>query len=314
MLRCSGILARMTKNPAQGLLRRTAAATTFGLALILGACGVGDEEIKVATPAPGTTATVVAANSKAAPAATAQTRTIGAPQNGTIPVWLATYAILPWVDQVAQAGRQTFTVSNRGDQPHSLAIIRFDGDHRSLPRSANLIATTQLKIVAQTEPLLPGREVDVSVNLEPGKYVLASLVAQDYTDGMAAAFSVGGSSSAARPTQPPEGVLGVYVTEFGGFSSNPIVRSGKTTIRVQNVGTKARDIAIARWRGTADALPTKDGLVLLDGLQEVHQMRTLLSGEDAQIEVDLRGGFSYVVFSLVKGEYEKGIHTQFRVN
>jgi uncharacterized cupredoxin-like copper-binding protein len=304
----------MMTNTSRSLLGRMAVATAVGLALVLGACGGGEDEITVATPAPGTTATVVAAGAKGAAVATAQTRAIGSPQAGTIPIWLTGYAILPWVDQVPQAGRHTFTVSNRGEQQHSLAIIQFDGDIRALPRSANLIATTQVKIVAQTEPLEPGREVDISMNLEPGRYVFASLVAQDYTDGMAAAFSVGGSSSGPRPKQPADGVLGVYVTEFGGFSSNPIVRSGKTTITVQNLGARARDVAIARWRGTADALPTKDGLVLLDGLQEVHRMDILLSGEEGTIEVDLRGGFSYVVFSLVKGEYEKGIHTQFRVN
>lgn len=252
---------------------------------------------------------------KASAVVTAQTRAIGGAQSGTVPVWLTSYAVLAWSDHIDQPGRVAFTISNRSLQRHRFAIIRFDGEPRSLPRSSNLIATTQVKIVGQTDALDPGREVDLSVNLEEGRYVLTSLFAQDYADGMAAAFTVGGARpNAPQPKLPADGALGIYVTEFGAFASNSLVQSGKTSITVQNLGTKARDVAIVRWRGTDDSLPTKDGLVLLDGLQEVHPVGSLLAGAQAQIEIDLRSGFSYVVVSLVKGEYDQGVRTQFKAN
>lgn len=297
------------------LLRRVAVATALGMALALGACGGGEDEIKAATPAPGTTATVVPANPKAAAAATAQTRAIGAPQNGTIPVWLTGYAILPWIDQVPQPGRHTFTVSNRGTQKHSLAIIQFNGDPRTLPRSGNLIATTQVTIAGQTDVIEPGRELDFALNLEAGRYVLTSMFGQDYADGMAAAFSVGGANPGTPlPKQPPDGGLGLYMTENGAFASNGQVRGGRLKVTVQNLGSKPREFAIIRWRGLEDTLPTSGGVILLDGLQEVHRFETILAGENREIEVDLQGGFSYVLASLAKGEYEQGIRTQVKVN
>ncbi len=293
-------------------LLRTSVIVVAGLALVLGACRSSNkpESVAVATGtvrAPG-------ADTPAAAVATAQARAIGQPQNGTLPVWLTSFAVLPWVNHIDQAGRYTFTVSNRSASKHSFAIIQFDGDPRSLPRSANLIATTQVKVIAQTDVIEAGREIDLTVELPVGRYVLTSLFAQDYTDGMAAAFSVGQSNGAPIPKQPAEGALGVYLLEYGAFVSNGQVRSGKTTLNVQNLGSKARDFAIVRWRGTEDALPVDHGTILLDGLQEVHRFDTLSAGEERQVEVNLSGGFSYVIVSLVKDEYDRGVHAQIKVN
>ncbi|MBM4411820.1 MAG: hypothetical protein FJ037_11025, partial [Chloroflexi bacterium] len=187
------------------------------LALVLGACQSGNSE-KTPSASSGVTG---AAGSKVggggtSTASTSPPRAIGQAQAGMIPVWLTSYAVHPWASRVDQAGRHTFTVSNRSLKQHSFAIIQFDGDPRTLPTSANLLATTQLKIVAQTEPIEAGREVDLSVELPAGRYVLTSLFAQDYIDGMAAAFSVGVSASgAAQPKQPIEGALGAYLLEYG---------------------------------------------------------------------------------------------------
>lgn len=286
----------------------------LGLTILLGACQGGDDP---AAPGGGTSSATAGASSgtRAAVVSTAPTRAIGQPQSGTLPVWLTSFAVLPWTDHVEQAGRHTFTVSNRSQQKHSFAVIRFDGDPRSLPLSAHLIATAQVQVVAQTEVIDPGREVDLALDLPAGRYVLTSLFAQDYAAGMAARFTVGGLAAGnARPKQPPEGVLGVYLLEYGAFASNGQVRGGKTAVRIQNLGTRAREFAVIRWRGAEDALPTRDGAILLDGLQEAHRFEPLQAGEERQVAVDLQGGYSYVFVSLAEGEYEKGIHTQVKVN
>ena len=133
-------------------LRTSVAVAALGLALVISACRSGD-----APSVPGATGTAAAAGTRATAVGTAQTRTIGQAQAGTLPVWLTSFAVLPWVDHVDQAGRHTFTVSNRSPQKHSFAVVQFDGDPRSLPRSANLIATAQVKVVAQTDVIDPGR-------------------------------------------------------------------------------------------------------------------------------------------------------------
>ena len=102
--------------------------------------------------------------------------------------------------------------------------------------------------------------------------------------------------------------------EYGAFASNGQVRGGKTTATVQHIGARAHEFARVRWRGTADALPMRDGALLLDGLHEVYRFEALFAGEERQVEGDLKGGFSYVVVSLAKGGDEKGIHTQVQVN
>ncbi len=281
-------------------------------AALIVACG-GDD-----APLASTATAVGASGPAAAPAAAATVapppRAVGQAQAGTLPVWLTAYAVLPWVDYV-EPGRHTFTVSNRGAQRHTFAVIKFDGDARSLPRSANLIAISQLTVVVRTDVIEPGREVDVTVDLQPGRYVLTSTFAQDYVDGMAAGFTVGGGASGnPLPRIPTDGALGIYLADYGAFASNGQVRSGKTRIHVQNLGRGGRDFAVIRWRGAPDALPTLNGRILLDGLQEVYRFDRLLAGEAREVEVDLRDGFSYVFVSLVDGEYDRGVHTQVRVN
>jgi len=296
--------------------RTGVAVAALCLALVLGACRSGDSgPAPSVSPGVGTARASAAGGGTSGVVSTSPPRIIGQAQVGMIPVWLTSYAVLPWVDRVDQAGRHTFTVSNRGVKQHSFAIIQFDGDPRTLPTSANLLATPQLKIVAQTDVIDAGRELDLTVDLPAGRYVMTSLFAQDYVDGMAAAFSVGGSASGApRPKQPAEGALGAYLLEYGAFASNGQVRAGKTDITVQNLGARAREFAVVRWRGAEDALPVHDGLILLDGLQEVYRSEALFAGEERQVQVELRSGFSYVVVSLAKGEYEKGIHTQIKVD
>lgn len=301
---------------ARPQFRTGVTVAALSLALVLGACRSGGSvPAPSATPGAGTAGASVAGGGKSNVVSTSPPRAVGQAQAGMIPVWLTSYAVLPWANRVDQAGRHTFTISNRGLKQHSFAIIQFDGDPRTLPTSANLITTAQLNIVAQTDVIEAGREFDVTVDLPAGRYVMTSLFAQDYVDGMAAAFSVGGSASGApRPKQPAEGALGVYLLEYGAFASNGQVREGKTSITVQNLGVRAREFAVVRWRGAEDALPVRDGLILLDGLQEVYRFEALFAGEERQTQVDLRSGFSYVVVSLTKGEYEKGVHAQIKVN
>lgn len=243
-------------------------------------------------------------------------RAIGQPlPAGAIPVWLTSFAVLPWSDRVEQAGRHTFTVSNRGAQKHSFAIVQFEGDPRALPLSSSLIDTARVTVVAQVDAIDPGRELDVTVDLPVGRYILTSLTGRDYADGMAAGFRVGGApTGSVRPKPPTEGALGAYLTEYGAFVSNSQVRGGPTTITVQNLGTRTREFALIRWRGAEDALPTHDGLILLDGLQEVLRFESIGPGGERPISAELKGGFSYVLVSLTKGEYEQGIHAQVRVN
>jgi hypothetical protein len=281
------------------------------LGLLLAACQSGGGA-KATTGAAATPA-------KAGPsggASVSDSRSIGGPpQPGSIQVWLTAYAVMPWTNHVNQGGRHTFTISNRGAEKHSFAVIQFDGDPRALPTSSRHVATGQVKVLGQTEVIDPGREVDVQVDLPPGRYVLTSLFAQDYMDGMAAAFVVGGTPPGTAVPQAPDGdALGVYLLEYGAFASTPLVKAGNTTITVQNLGSRAREFAVVRWRGGEGTLPAQKGLLLLDGLQEVYRFDTLLSGESREVEVELRRGFAYVVASLASGEYEKGIHTQVRVN
>jgi hypothetical protein len=289
---------------------RLSLVALLGLALLTGCrSGGGAQATTGAAATPGRPA-------PAGGAAVSQSRSIGGPaQPGALQVWLTAYAVLPWTDHVNQGGRHTFTVSNRGLRPHSFAVIQFDGDPRALPTSSNLIATGQVKVMGQTEVIDPGREVDVQVDLPPGRYVLTSLFAQDYTDGMAAAFVVGGTPpGTAGPRVSGEDTLGVYLLEYGAFASAAVVKEGETTITVQNLGSHAREFAVIRWRGGEDTLPVQKGTLLLDGLQEVYRFDTLLAGESREVEVSLKRGFAYVVASLASGEYEKGIRTQIRVN
>ncbi|WDT69536.1 MAG: hypothetical protein MPW17_12160 [Candidatus Manganitrophus sp.] len=105
-------------------------------------------------------------------------------------------------------GRITFQTANRGTEDHELVILRTDlpADALSL-RDDRVDEATAGRILGEIEPFAPATEKELTLDLEPGSYVLLCNIVETengqkeghYTMGMRIAFKV--ESSRSRPSE-----------------------------------------------------------------------------------------------------------------
>ncbi|MCH7578502.1 MAG: hypothetical protein IH822_12070 [Chloroflexi bacterium] len=149
------------------------ALLVLGVALVV-AAACGDDDDGDEAPAAGETPINAAGDT---PAAT------------TVDVGLEEFAVNPAQD-IADAGTLTFSVSNDGAIPHNFLVIRTDLASDALPTADAQVDEGQVDVVAFIPEYGAGDTEDVSVDLEPGSYVLICNVAGHYDSGMRAGFTV----------------------------------------------------------------------------------------------------------------------------
>ena len=87
-------------------------------------------------------------------------------------------------------GDVTFAIQNDGPSAHEFVILRSDDAPDALPVENGLIPEDQVDLVDEAEDIAPGTNTSLSVNLEPGSYVLVCNLPAHYEAGMYAAFTV----------------------------------------------------------------------------------------------------------------------------
>jgi uncharacterized cupredoxin-like copper-binding protein len=111
------------------------------------------------------------------------------PAAATVDVGLEEFAVNPAQDTV-DAGTLTFNVSNDGAIPHNFLVIKTDLASDALPTANAQVDEGQVDVVASIPDYAAGETEEVSVDLEPGSYVLICNVAGHYDSGMRAGFTV----------------------------------------------------------------------------------------------------------------------------
>ncbi len=107
----------------------------------------------------------------------------------TVDVGLEEFAVNPAQD-AAGAGALTFSVSNDGTIDHNFRVIKTDLAPDALPTANAQADESQLDVVASSPEFNAGETQEVSIDLEPGSYVLICNVPGHYDLGMRAAFTV----------------------------------------------------------------------------------------------------------------------------
>jgi uncharacterized cupredoxin-like copper-binding protein len=93
-------------------------------------------------------------------------------------------------------GQVTFNISNQGANVHEFVVFKTDLAPDALPTKTVEGSTevdeeaSGLTLVDEKEDIAPGSSVDLTVNLEPGSYVVICNIAGHYEKGMHAAFTV----------------------------------------------------------------------------------------------------------------------------
>ena len=99
------------------------------------------------------------------------------------------YAVSPSTAELA-AGETKIGIRNRGSQPHDLILIRTDLPPDKLPYDASRAKAREDGTVGKTAELRAGASSLMTVNLEPGRYLLICNVAGHYSLGMRTALTV----------------------------------------------------------------------------------------------------------------------------
>lgn len=122
---------------------------------------------------------------------------------GTVKVTLQEFEVIPEVASVA-AGKVTLEATNKGpDDPHELVVIRTDLAPDALPTTPEGAVDEQgqgIEVLGEIEEFDPGQTRSLTLDLEPGNYVLICNVVETtggeteahYALGMRTAFTVTG--------------------------------------------------------------------------------------------------------------------------
>ena len=108
----------------------------------------------------------------------------------TIAVTLNEWALE--VDEArAQGGKVTFAVSNKGTVEHDFIVIRSDLAADALPTAGGAVDETQVEVVGRAVRIrVRGVDVNVSLDLAAGSYVLICNIPAHYDRGQRIAFTM----------------------------------------------------------------------------------------------------------------------------
>jgi uncharacterized cupredoxin-like copper-binding protein len=90
------------------------------------------------------------------------------------------------------AGEVTFDIHNDGPSTHEFVVVKTDADPAGLPlnEAGDEVDEEQLDAVGEQEDIEAGSDTTLSLNLEPGSYVVICNITGHYEQGMHAAFTV----------------------------------------------------------------------------------------------------------------------------
>lgn len=154
------------------------------------------------------------------------------------------------------AGLVNVRLFNRGREPHHVLIVKVDRLARLTEISENLrdnIWQTWMHAYGGPESVEPGAVSSASMVLEPGRYVIACVVAspathrQHFMDGMIADLEVVRGPRSDQSITLPTAEIEVRMNEWA-FSPGGALHAGRRTIRVENDGKMEHQMAIVRLR------------------------------------------------------------------
>ena|ERR1700754_4776567 len=102
-------------------------------------------------------------------------------------VTLSEFKVSPSPKSVSH-GKVTFTVKNKGDMGHEMAVIKTNTAASKLHVSGG--RASEKGSVGEVEDIGPGKSKKLSLNLKKGKYVLICNLPGHYKAGMYSSFTV----------------------------------------------------------------------------------------------------------------------------
>lgn len=117
------------------------------------------------------------------------TAATGVPGDGTIVTSEKDFGIA-LEETSTQAGSTTFDITNDGPSTHEFVVFTTDLAEDALPVDGSTVTEENLDLVDEVEDIAPGAGTSLTVDLEPGSYVVICNIEGHYTAGMYAALTV----------------------------------------------------------------------------------------------------------------------------
>lgn len=236
----------------------------------------------------------------------------------TISVLEQNYGI--YLNQVtAPAGQVTFDLSNLGPDQHEFVIFKTDLAPDKLPVENGQVneSASSLQKIDEQQEYPSGETRTLTVNLDPGHYVLICNIVGHYQQGMHIGFTVADSSGSDSSTTPvPESTETVSVVEknYGIYLNKNAVPTGQVTFDLSNLGPDQHEFVVFKTDLAPDKLPVENGQVneSASSLQKIDEQQEYPSGETRTLSVNLEPGH-YVLICNIVGHYQQGMHVGFTV-
>ena len=117
------------------------------------------------------------------------TAATGVPGDGTIVTSEKDFGIA-LEEASTPAGSTTFDITNDGPSTHEFVVFKTDLAQDALPVDGSTVTEGTLDLVDEAEDIAPGVGTSLTVDLEPGSYVVICNIEGHYTAGMHAALTV----------------------------------------------------------------------------------------------------------------------------
>jgi uncharacterized cupredoxin-like copper-binding protein len=219
------------------------------------------------------------------------------------------------------AGQINFDLSNLGPDQHEFVVFKTDLAADQLPVANGLVnenaPTLQKQDEQQEYP--SGETRTLTLNLDPGHYVLICNLPGHYQQGMHVDFTVVGSNPTAQAVSEPApasaatgtlttGNVSIIEGSFQIFANRSAIPAGEVTFDLTNMGPDDHELVVFKTDLAINNLPVQDGQVVEDdpSLQKIGEQDQYPAGESRTLTLNLEPG-SYVLICNLPGHYEQGM-------
>ena len=90
-----------------------------------------------------------------------------------------------------ERGDVAFSIENEGPSTHEFVVVKSDAAPDQLPVENGLVSEDGVDLIGEAEDIAPSTTTDLTLNLQPGSYIIMCNIAGHYEQGMHTGFTVG---------------------------------------------------------------------------------------------------------------------------
>lgn len=215
-------------------------------------------------------------------------------------------------------GPVTFMIENVGAVEHEFELVKTDVEADKLPARADDPTKADVEAgggeeIKEVEDIAPGAKAKLTVNLEPGKYLIVCNLPGHYADGMVIPFSV-----TSKGATQIDAKLGGSNGEYSFTLDSDSAPAGDVVFNIENQGELVHEFELVKTDVAADKLPAqkenKDKAdVEAGGGEEMGEVEDIEPGAKTQFGVAGLEPGKYLIVCNLPGHYRHGMVIPFTV-